>query len=326
MILDPLLDQPRTTPDAYAFDRPEGRGREHARLKRQASLLDPLTERVWAAAGIAPGMRVLELGSGAGDVALLSARAVGPRGRVVGIERDPEAVDLTRARIRQTWLGNVSFVQGDISTLELELEQSFDAVVGRLVLMHVADPAATLAHVSGFVRPGGIVCLHEIAPRAPLAAPQTPLFAEISRLICAALESAGASIDLAERLPAIFHAAGLAAPELRYERVAGGIEQSLTWWYRDLVTGLLPAIQRAGLTTPEALELDTLADRLDAELWASGGIATLPPMIGAWSRIDSSETRSLTHSSPRPLACSRRARDTTHPTAHRPRKEAAHAH
>lgn len=290
MIRDPLLelllDPPRTTQDAYAFDRPQGRGREHARLKRQASLLDPLTERVWAAAGIAPGMRVLELGSGAGDVAMLAARAVGPRGRVVGVERDPEAVDLARARVRQAWLGNVSFVEGDISTIELD--ESFDAVVGRLVLMYVPDPAATLRHVSGFVRPGGIVCLHEIAPRAPLAAPQTPLFAEISRLICAALESAGASIDLAERLPAIFHAAVLAAPELRYERVAGGIEQSLTWWYRDLVTGLLPAIQRAGLATPAALELDTLADRLDTELWASGGIATLPPMIGAWSQIETS--------------------------------------
>jgi ubiquinone/menaquinone biosynthesis C-methylase UbiE len=59
---------------------------EHERLIRQAARLAPLTERLFREAGIGPGQRVLDLGSGVGDVAMLVARLVGPSGEVVGIE------------------------------------------------------------------------------------------------------------------------------------------------------------------------------------------------------------------------------------------------
>src|SRR5215813_12766817 len=62
---------------------------EHERLIRQAARLGPLTERLFREAGVTPGQRVLELGSGVGDVAILVAQLVGPTGEVVGIERDP---------------------------------------------------------------------------------------------------------------------------------------------------------------------------------------------------------------------------------------------
>ena len=60
---------------------------EHERLIRQAVYLAPLTERLFQEAGIGPGQRVLDLGSGVGDVAMLAARLVGPSGEVVGVER-----------------------------------------------------------------------------------------------------------------------------------------------------------------------------------------------------------------------------------------------
>lgn len=61
---------------------------EHDRLIRQAARLAPVTERLFREAGIGPGQRVLDLGSGVGDVSLLLANIVGPAGEVVGIERD----------------------------------------------------------------------------------------------------------------------------------------------------------------------------------------------------------------------------------------------
>ena len=73
----------------YAF---ADRAQEQRRLASQAELFDPLTERVFRTAGLATGMRVLDLGSGAGDVAMLAARLVGREGEVVGVERDPQAV------------------------------------------------------------------------------------------------------------------------------------------------------------------------------------------------------------------------------------------
>ncbi len=64
---------------------------EHERLIWQAERVAPLTERLFREAGIGPGQRVLDLGSGVGDVAMLAARLVGPSGEVVGIERDPRS-------------------------------------------------------------------------------------------------------------------------------------------------------------------------------------------------------------------------------------------
>jgi ubiquinone/menaquinone biosynthesis C-methylase UbiE len=64
----------------YAF---AARAQEQRRLATQAELLDPLTERVFREVGLGTGMRVLELGSGAGDVAMLAARLVGREGEVV---------------------------------------------------------------------------------------------------------------------------------------------------------------------------------------------------------------------------------------------------
>src|ERR1700735_825910 len=69
---------------------------EHERLIRQPMILAPLTERFFRQAGIGPGQRVLDLGSGVGDVAMLAARLVGPAGEVVGVERDARSI--ARAR------------------------------------------------------------------------------------------------------------------------------------------------------------------------------------------------------------------------------------
>ena len=73
---------------------------ETARLQRQAAFLQPFTERLFRDAGIGPGMKVLDLGSGAGDVAVLAARLVGSEGEVVGIDTNPSILESARASPR----------------------------------------------------------------------------------------------------------------------------------------------------------------------------------------------------------------------------------
>jgi ubiquinone/menaquinone biosynthesis C-methylase UbiE len=136
------------------------REEEQHRLERQAEFFNPLTERVFQAAGLRPGMRLLDLGSGAGDVAMLAARLIGAEGEVVGVERDPAAVTAARARVERVGLSNVRFVQGDVQALE-GFEGGLDAIVGRLVLMYLPDPVATLARAAKLLRPGGLVCVQE---------------------------------------------------------------------------------------------------------------------------------------------------------------------
>src|SRR2546428_12763212 len=110
---------------------------EQARLIRQAALLAPFTERFFRGAGIGPGQRVLDLGSGVGDVAMLVARLVGPSGEVVAIERDPKSIAKARARVTEAGFHNVSFNESNVG--EILDRKPFDAAVGRFILMYLPD-------------------------------------------------------------------------------------------------------------------------------------------------------------------------------------------
>ena len=126
----------------------------------QSRILRPYTEKFFRTSGLAPGMRVLDVGSGVGDVALLSADIVGPGGRVLGIDRDAAALDNARRRTDEQ--GCSSWVEFQTSNLdEFTTTDQFDALVGRYVLLYQLDPSSTLRSLLRFVKPGGIVVFHE---------------------------------------------------------------------------------------------------------------------------------------------------------------------
>ena len=78
------------TVDGYVLGHTEA---ELKRLATQARLIDPITRRFLVSAGITEGMRVLDVGSGAGDVAILLADLVGPKGEIVGTDPASIAID-----------------------------------------------------------------------------------------------------------------------------------------------------------------------------------------------------------------------------------------
>ena len=84
--------------------------RELERLILQAEIIRPITERHLRQAGLKPGMRVLDLGRGVGDVSLLAAGMVGPFGSVVGVDQSPEAIALAKGRTRYKGLSKSTFV------------------------------------------------------------------------------------------------------------------------------------------------------------------------------------------------------------------------
>src|SRR5215470_17977301 len=139
-------------PSSYALGSTDS---EHERLIRQAARLAPYTERFFRQAGIGPGQRVLDLGSGVGDVAILAARLVGSSGEVVGVEREAQAIARARARVVEARLNNVRFVQCDLN--QFAGDQIFDAMVGPRILQFVPEPVAIVRSLSRLVRPGGVV-------------------------------------------------------------------------------------------------------------------------------------------------------------------------
>jgi SAM-dependent methyltransferase len=254
---------------------------EDERLVRQGTLFDPLTRRVLQRAGLAPGMRVLDLGSGAGNVARLAGELVGPRGAVVGVEQDPAAVELAR---RRTDAANIAFRVGDVQTLE-DVEDGFDAVVGRLVLMYVPDPVAALGRAASRLRPGGVLCLHEADLTYPPAWPLTPLWTQTHDWFVTTLEKAGLESRMGPALFHTFRAAGLPAPALLIESFAAGGPQAPAWAWANVIGALVPLMERLGVATHAELDPPTLADRLLADILACHGTVIGPPMTGAWATL-----------------------------------------
>lgn len=266
---------------------------EDERLVAQGAVFDPLTRRLFTEAGLAPGMRVLEIGSGAGNVARLAAEFVGPGGRVVGIERDPAAVELAR---RRTEAPNVEFRIGDAQALD-DVEDGFDAVIGRLVLMYLPDPVAAIRRAASRVRPGGLACFHECDWDYLWAFPQTPLWTQVRGWSIETVEKAGVKRRMGPGLFGAFRAAGLPDPSLLMETFIGGGPDAPAWAWANVVAGIGPLMEKLGLCTQAELDPPSLAGRLLAETLAADGCVIGPPMTGAWARLSADRPRPETGTS-----------------------------
>ncbi len=257
------------------------RAAEDERLVAQGALFDPLTRRLLERAGLAPGMRVLDLGSGAGNVARLAAELVGPGGAVVGIEQDPAAVELARRRTEAT---NVEYRVGDAQTLD-GVDGGFDAVVGRLFLMYLPDPVAALSRAATRVRPGGVICIQETDLQYLPASPYTPLWDQVHTWFLDALEKAGIERRMGPALFTAFRTAGLPGPRLLVEAFAEGGTDAPAWGWANVFAAAVPLMERLGVATRAEVDPATLADRLLAETLAGDGCVIGPPMTGAWVEV-----------------------------------------
>jgi 2-polyprenyl-3-methyl-5-hydroxy-6-metoxy-1,4-benzoquinol methylase len=156
------------------------------RLIDQARLFGELTEDVFVRAGIGAGMRVLDVGCGAGDVSFLLARMVGPSGAVVGVDRSEDAVAMASSRAKAMGLSQVSFSQGEIE--DISFDQPVDAAVGRFVLMYSPDPSVSLRRIATNVRAGGIVAFQEMNVAEAKSFPQVDVFEQSMRWIIETLD------------------------------------------------------------------------------------------------------------------------------------------
>ena len=129
------------------------------RLLRLGQICHPFTRNMLVEAGLTTGMRVLDIGCGPGDVSLIAAELVGATGSVFGIDASSDMLEVAQSRVQAAGLTHVSFLATDVRTLALE--ESFDALIGRFILMHLPDPASVLRHL--------------LEPRAHMTAdPETP--------------------------------------------------------------------------------------------------------------------------------------------------------
>ncbi len=261
---------------------------EIQRLLRQSRLYNPCTRRFLEQAGITAGMKVLEVGSGAGDGTFLAGELVGPSGMVVGVEHDLTLLETARARARAAGLTQVSFVAGDLRNLALASD--FDALIGRNILLYLTDPLALLRVGVQHLRPGGIVAFHEFdfsVIERLVAAQGAPAFSQqVGRWMSAGLRRVGAPVQMGTQLSAAFVEAGLPFPQMRLGCLVG---TGPDWAGDDLLAEtlctILPRLLAYGIVQAREGDLDTWSQRLRAEviqqrLFIASGI-----LVGAWTRV-----------------------------------------
>jgi SAM-dependent methyltransferase len=131
--------------------------RERRNQESLALLLDCLR--------LAGGESVLEIGCGAGAVTVPLAKAVGERGRVVAVDISQPMLDVTRRRISDSGLHNVTLLLGDAQVMAFE-PAAFDIATSRMGVMFFADPVAAFRNIHGALKPGGRLVFACWAPLA----------------------------------------------------------------------------------------------------------------------------------------------------------------
>ena len=252
---------------------------EVARLLVQSELYDPLTRELLISAGIGPGMRVLDVGTGIGHVALIAAELVGPVGEVIGVDCDRSRVALATARCEDEGRRNVRFLAAKVESVVLP--GSFDAIVGRFVLRELRDTASTLRRLCGGLAAGGVIAFQEKLLTVPMTAlGSAPALERVMGWLDSARRISGVEREMGAKLAAVFSAAGLPAPELRYEAPIGvGSDWPGVDYILKTLAPALPLIRLFGIADSDASDLARVEAQLRAELRDLP--VALTPCVGA---------------------------------------------
>jgi SAM-dependent methyltransferase len=256
---------------------------ELARLDAQAARIAAPTAFFLGGAGIAAGMRVLDLGTGLGHVAFLLGELVGASGEVVGIDQAAALLAVAERRRVAAGAGNVHFVEADVRVFRDM--RPFDAVVGRLILFHLPDPAEVLRHHLEGLADGGSMVMIDFDVGAARSEPPVPLFNAARDWVMAAFRHAGANPIIGTQLGRLLRDAGLTDIDtfgLQLYLSADDPDGPLL--LSSVVQSLAPVIVAAGIATEEELALDTLEARLAADLQTHRAVGLIPAIAGAWGR------------------------------------------
>jgi cyclopropane fatty-acyl-phospholipid synthase-like methyltransferase len=226
-------------------------------------------------------MRVLDVGCGAGDVSMLLAELVGPHGTVIGVDVNPAIVELARARTTQAGLTNVTYLTTDLA--DLRLAEPVDALVGRLILLHLDEPAATVRALSRLVRTGGLVSFQELNSTRARSVPPTPLAARCVNWIITALQTAGLDPDLGDQIPTILRDAGLHVRGAAATTPAGPADSPIPEYLAGTLRTVLPVLLAHGQVTETEVDIDTMAERVARELERTNAMFWCPELAAAWA-------------------------------------------
>jgi ubiquinone/menaquinone biosynthesis C-methylase UbiE len=251
------------TPTPYVFDRTDA---DHARLIRQARLLDGFGREACLRAGLGPGQQVIDVGCGPLGLLPVLAELVGPDGVVVGLDVSAAALTQAQRALAALGAGTVHLVEADLTTMQPDMlapHGPFDLAVCRMVLMYQADPVTVLRRIATLVRPGGRIMAVDVLhdPHYPCFDPPVAAAERILRLFFALVERRGGTVEVARQYRALCVEAGL---RLVHQRGWFGVADDPRDYlalYRDILLSMRHTLVAQGLTTEE--DIDVLAQEME---------------------------------------------------------------
>ena len=259
--------------------------RELKRLRLQAQLVDPITRQFFQDASLERGMRVLDVGSGGGDTALLAAELVGDSGEVIGVDTSSVAVAAAQDRMKALGKRNISFRQGDPAAVEIA--GKFDAVVGRYVLMFNPDPAAMLRSLVWRLRPGGVIVFHETDWNGVRSNPPVPIYDQCHDWIVRTFKKVGTNPYMGHDLYSVFVRAGIPAPSMGLRTLIGGPSTDLAYFdmIAELAITMAPVMEEQGVVSPGEIDPASFTQRMRKDVERLNSVVIGRSEIGAWSRL-----------------------------------------
>ena len=184
---------------------------EVARLGVQARVWRPRVLDAFRRARFAPGQTILDVGAGPGFVTADLADLVGPRGKVVALERSPHFAAVLRSRA----LANVEVAEVDVNDCAFG-DAIADGSWCRWLLAFVADPPRTVGHIAQALRPGATAVFHEYADyEAWRTFPPSPVHEQFRALVVKSWRDSGGEPDIGLTLPTLLEEAGMEIIDVR---------------------------------------------------------------------------------------------------------------
>ena len=252
-------------------------GRE--RLRILSRVMQPTTRGLFERTGLRPGMSCLDLGCGGGDVTFEMARAVGPDGRVIGVDLDATKIDLARNEAAALGLSNVEFRVGRVEDSIGSAE--FDLAYGRFLLTHLTDPGAVVALMLSVLRPGGRIAVEDIDCSGHFCHPEIPAFRRYVDLYSQAVRRRGADPDIGPRLPKILRDRGVRDVGVNVVQpagMAGEVKLIAALTMESIVEALLAE------RLAERAEIDEIVGALHDCAEDDSTLMSLPRVVQAWGR------------------------------------------
>lgn len=162
----------------------------------------------------------------------------------------------------------------------------FDALVGRFILMYLPDPAATLRHLAGSLRSGAAVAFMEpnLTIRSAMF-PHIPLVGQCEDWSREAFRRTGARTDMGMHLFATYRDAGFVGTATSVSHLSGcGVKREMVEFFVEGIQSQLPKLEEYGIATREEVEIDTLADHIEAAGRAADPQWVSARYIAAWAR------------------------------------------